>query len=72
MIMSSEQEYLEKKALVVISINSLIGRLNNVKSTMNDEKLVISKLNWDDTKILFDKEYTKRIDEFFNNLSNNK
>ena len=70
--MSSEQEYLEKKALVVISINSLIGRLNNVKSTMNDEKLVISKLNWDDTKILFDKEYTKRIDEFFNNLSNNK
>ena len=57
----------ESYSLAMISIDSLIDRLKALKSTMKDKKFVISKLTWDDTKILFDKQYTKNIDEFFNN-----
>ena len=57
----------ESYSLAMISIDSLIDRLKALKSTMKDKKFVISKLTWDDTKILFDKQYTKNIYEFFNN-----
>jgi predicted amino acid racemase len=54
--------------VALISIDSLISRLKALKTTMNKKKFIISKLTWDDTKILYDKQYTKNIDEFFNEI----
>ena len=53
--------------LALVSIDSLINRLKALKLTMKEKKFIISKLTWDDTKILYDKQYTKNVDEFFNN-----
>ena len=53
--------------LALVSIDSLINRLKALKTTMKEKKFVISKLTWDDTKILYDKQLGKNIDDFFNN-----
>ena len=53
------------KKLALIAIDHSIEYLKAVKYNIKNDKLVIGELAWTDFKILYDKLYTNKIDNFF-------
>jgi len=53
------------KKLALIAIDQSIERLKAVKSNIKHDRLVIGELTWTDFKILYEKIYSNKIDNFF-------
>ncbi len=49
------------------TINLMIKRLEDIKLGIETGKNHISKQTWEDFKVLYEHQYTKHIDDFFNN-----
>ena len=62
-------EELDKKykELALIAIDQSIERLKAIKSNIKHDRLVIGELTWTDFKILYDKIYIDKIDNFLKN-----